>query len=325
MEISKFTLVGVLMLMAALPALLLPAEAFVTEKPEPLYITSFPDEPDINGILITVGIAVGHWFAGALPFPGLSAMINAVLNAWEPKPEDDYWSHVHTQVEEVCGTFINEQNIHQVEIYKNDLMTLLKQYERSQVVPSGSYPDKNTVADALTVSIITNRYLIEAAELPVSMSLHFMDIASIHIMVLKDAAESYTSEAGVSRWWVDLANELNHYSTYGRWLQEETVRWRDTQIECYFDGAKQGINKDRYDKYIIRDHVSNYEENCRQVHPDTPEHGSCYHFCDLYQMEINRDVTGWLNRNMEAVVVEWENLMLLADNMAEQASKKYNP
>ncbi|CAL4065459.1 unnamed protein product [Meganyctiphanes norvegica] len=295
MKVSKVTVgAGALLLLAALATVLLQADAYVTEGPSPQYITSFPDEPDIDGILITVGIAVGRWFAGALPYPGLSAIINAIINAWEPKPEDDYWSHVHTQVEELCGTFINEHNIQQVEIYKNDLMSLLKQYERSQVDPDGSYPDKNTIADALSTSIITNRYLIEAAELPVSMGLHFMDISSVHIMVLKDAAESYTSEAGVSRWWVDLANELDHYSTYGRWLQGETIRWRDTNIECYFDEADQSCldfewtGIDCYDEYTIRDHVSNYEEDCDQVHPDSPEDGSCHRFCDLYQMEVNR-------------------------------------
>lgn len=50
---------------------------------------------------------------------------------------------------------------------------------------STNYPDKNQQAIALDVSIITHRYLIEASTLPYSLILHFQDIASIHIVVLK--------------------------------------------------------------------------------------------------------------------------------------------
>lgn len=52
-------------------------------------------------------------------------------------------------------------------------------------VESSSYADKNTVANSLSTSIITNRFLVEAGERPQSMIIHFADIASIHILVLK--------------------------------------------------------------------------------------------------------------------------------------------
>ena len=41
------------------------------------------------------------------------------------------------------------------------------------------------MANSLSTSIMANRYLVEAVELPYSMMLHYSDIASIHIMVLK--------------------------------------------------------------------------------------------------------------------------------------------
>lgn len=50
---------------------------------------------------------------------------------------------------------------------------------------SNTYPDKNQQAAALSTSIITHRYLVEAALLPESMILHFEDISSIHVVVLK--------------------------------------------------------------------------------------------------------------------------------------------
>lgn len=50
---------------------------------------------------------------------------------------------------------------------------------------SNNYPDKNQQASALSTSIITHRYLVEAAVYPESMILHFEDISSIHALVLK--------------------------------------------------------------------------------------------------------------------------------------------
>lgn len=53
------------------------------------------------------------------------------------------------------------------------------------MVGDGTYPDKNVQADAITTSIISNRFLVEAALMPWSMTLYFVDIASMHILVLK--------------------------------------------------------------------------------------------------------------------------------------------
>lgn len=60
-----------------------------------------------------------------------------------------------------------------------------RRYERADVTSDGTYPDKNTVADAITTSIITNRFLVEAALMPWSMTIDFTDIAGVHILILK--------------------------------------------------------------------------------------------------------------------------------------------
>lgn len=66
-------------------------------------------------------------------------------------------------------------------------------------------------------------------------------------------AESYTLEGGeVSRWWVDLSRELAHYIEYGVWLEEETLRWRNTKIDCYFEEGIGGcLLSDCYDEYVV--------------------------------------------------------------------------
>lgn len=290
------------------------------------YVTSFPEEPDIDGMLVTVGIAVAKFLAGLVPYPTVSALLLAIINAWEPKPEDNYWEHVQENVEQVCGEFINQQNLQQVEVYKGDLISLLQKYERADVTSDGTYPDKNTVADSITTSIITNRFLVEAALMPWSMTIDFTDIAGVHILILKDAADSYSVEGEVSRWWVDLSNELDHYIEYGIWLEEETLRWRNTQIDCYFDEGVGGcVFSDCYDKYVITDHVRKYTESCLQVHPENGEEGTCSSFCDLYQSQVNRDDARWSHTYLGSVVDEWAALKLLADSMAEHASRYYNP
>ncbi|XP_037794774.1 uncharacterized protein LOC119590085 [Penaeus monodon] len=295
------------------------------------YVTSFPEEPDIDGTLITVGIAVAKFLAGLVPYPGVSALLLAIIHAWEPRPEDNYWEHVKDNVAQVCGDFVNEHNMAQVVVYKNDLLSLLKKYERAGVESDGTYPDKNTVADAITTSIISNRYLVEATEMPWSMSVDFTDIAGVHVLILKDVAEAYSEPGVVSRWWVDLSRELNHYIEYGTYLQAETMVWRDTKIECFFDEASGGclafewMGIDCYDEYVIKDHVSGYQEKCSQLHPDRPEDGSCVSFCPLYQRHVDQESARWIHHNMGIVVEEWAALKLQADEMAQQASRYYNP
>ncbi|XP_076056768.1 uncharacterized protein LOC143034510 isoform X2 [Oratosquilla oratoria] len=299
----------------------------VLAVPAASYVTSAPEKPDIDGTAITVGIAVAKWLAGLIPYPSVSVLVTDIITAFEPRPEDDYWSHVHEQVEKVCGQYINEHNIDQVLVYKNDLTALLSKYQRATTVSDGTYPDKNTVADAITTSIIANRYLVEATDMPWSMILHFVDISSAHIVVLKDAAESY-SELGVapSRWWVDLRDQLQHYIDYGLWLETQVVTWRNSQIECQFDGASGfclAFNwlVDCYDEYKVIDHVSSYVEDCDQLHAGDGAVGSCSSFCTMYQRALDRELATWLYKYVGSVIQEWEKLKMVADEMSSNASR----
>lgn len=71
----------------------------------------------------------------------------------------------------------------------------------------------------------------------------------------------------------------------------------------------------------ITDYVRDYTESCVQIHPDDGEVGACSTFCDLYQKQVDRDDARWRHTYLGSVVEEWANLKLLADAMAEQASR----
>ncbi|XP_018021128.1 uncharacterized protein LOC108677420 [Hyalella azteca] len=287
----------------------------VVAGPGDAYVTSYPEEPDIDGTLLTVGLTVGHWLAGALPYPGFSALLDALLYAWTPKPEDDYWEHIEQQVHDLCGNFVNQDNIDKVLVYKNDLMTMLRIYENSPVEGDGSYPTKNVQADAITSSIISNRYLVEASLMPWSMTLYFVDIASMHIIVLQDAAESYTfPDTAPSLWWRDLSTELAHYITYSRTLYDQTLQFRRDNIECYFDEGGST------DKYIITDHVTGLQDSCTQIHPGDGEVGSCASACQNFEDQVVRDLAAWYWDFVGYPASQWEQLRFKAELLAENAS-----
>ncbi|MDK2413582.1 hypothetical protein QHH03_31305, partial [Aphanizomenon sp. 202] len=64
---------------------------------------------------------------------------------------------------------------------------------------------------------------------------------------------------------------------------------------------------------------------CNQVHPDKPEDGSCASFCPLYQRHVDQESARWVYHNLGTVVEEWAALKIQADEMAQQASRYYNP
>lgn len=287
----------------------------MTSQRTEAYVTSFPQEPDIDGILLTVGLTVAQWLAGLIPYPGLSALLDALINAWTPKPEDDYWENIEAQVHQVCGEFVNQDNIDKVLVYKDDLISMLQIYERSPVVGDGSYPDKNVQADAITTSIISNRFLVEASLMPWSMTLYFVDIASMHILILKDVAESYSFPGEEpSLWWKDLSTELAHYTAYARQLREETVQFRKDNIECYFDEGN------KLDEYTITDHVTGEQETCVQSHPDEGEVGACSTACQNFESQMVRSLDRWYMDFVGSPAQEWDALRLLAEEMADMAS-----
>jgi len=280
--------------------------------PVDAYYTTYPEGP--NGILITVGLTIGHWFADLIPIPAISNLINAILWAWTPKPEDDYWEQVERQVNETCGEFINQDNIDKVLVYKNDVMDMLEIYARTPAETDGSYPDKNIQADAITTSIITNRYLIEGVIMPWSLTLYFVDIASIHLMILKDVAETYTFEGEApSLWWGDLSREVEHYDLYSQELFAETVQFRKDNIECYFEADN------KLDQYTVTDHVTGVVETCVQEHPSEGQEGSCASACQTFQDQVLRDFDHWYTTYVWSNVDEWRKVKATADDYYNQA------
>ncbi|XP_047494005.1 uncharacterized protein LOC125042417 [Penaeus chinensis] len=140
----------------------------------------------IDGRKTTIALAIAHQLIGLIPNETVQELLNTILAALNQE-EFDYWGQVKDEVMGLVGDYINVHNMHQVEVYQQDLQMLMDRYNQAPV-ESDSYPDKNQQAAALSTSIITHRYLVEAAELPESMILHFEDISSIHVVVLKVGA-----------------------------------------------------------------------------------------------------------------------------------------
>jgi len=286
-------------------------------QPADAYITAYPGQPDIDGILETVGLAIARWLADQIPIHQISDLINAILDAWVVHEHKvNYWENVENNVKETCGKFINQQNIDEVIQYKSDVQTMLETYKNSPVHGDGTYPDKNTQADAITTSIINKRYLVEAAVEPWSMSLHFVDIASVHIMILKDAAESYSfPNQKPSQWWQDVSNEIAHYDEYTEHLHNTTVGFRQNEILC---SIKKGFEDDTY---TMTDRVTGRTDKCVQKHNT----GSCSNACEMFQEETVVAYNKWYGSFVARPLAAWRVLKKKADSMASIASNKRNP
>jgi len=304
---------------ASLAAVCLVACSFT--RPAEAYVTAYPGQPDIDGILETVGLAIARWLADQIPIHQISDLINAILDAWVVHEHKvHYWENVENNVKQTCGKFINQQNIDDVMTYKADVQRMLDIYKRSPVHGDGSYPDKNTQADAITTSIISNRYLVEAAVEPWSLSLHFVDIASVHLMILKDAAKSYSlPNQPASQWWKDLSNEIDHYDEYSQHLYNTTVGFRQNEVVCSID---KGWEKDTI---TMTDRVSGKTDTCTQNHPKDGETGSCSQACQQFQDELINTFDKWYSSFIARPVGAWRVLKQEADTYAAVASSKRNP
>nr|XP_027219089.1 uncharacterized protein LOC113811520 [Penaeus vannamei] len=233
--------------------------------------------------------------------------------SWHPsslRPEEDidYFELIKEDVKRVVGDYIDQHNMHQLEIYKDDLGRLLPEVGFAPV-ESSTYPDKNTVANSLSTSIVANRFLVEAGERPQSMIIHYADIASIHILVLKDAADTYTKAGVVSRWWVDLNDQLDHYIDYGRRLQNSVVDWRNDMMTCTYEQSG------KYDSWTVQDDVAGTTDVCKQLQGTH----NCDDHCQVYQIHMNREVTTFIWNYMGKALREWEDLKVQASEMAAHA------
>lgn len=300
---------GILVISCSLAVLLLVTLTSVGSSPLP------EEEEIIDGKKTTIALAISHFLVGLIPNETVRDLLNTILAVFEQE-EFDYWGEVKEQVEELVGASINEHNMHQVEIYQADLETLLDRYNNAPVESDGTYPDKNQQAAALHASIITHRYLTEAAIYPESMILHFEDISSIHAVVLKDAAETYSFEGlPPSAWWIDLNDAMDHYITYGTDLRSSLATWRMDQVTC------EVITGNQFDEYIARDLVTGEVSKCLELH-DT---GSCANHCDLFQQHKQQALDMFMASKVNDVMLAWKELKKLAEENAEGASRFYDP
>jgi len=290
-------------------------------QPAEAYVTAYPGQPDIDGILETVGLAIARWLADQIPIHQISDLINAILDAWVVHEHKiHYWENVEDNVRQTCGKFINQQNLDDVLTYKADVQRMLDIYKRAPVHGDGSYPDKNTQADAITTSIIANRYLVEAAVEPWSLSLHFVDIASVHLMILKDAAKSYSfPNQPASQWWKDLSNEIEHYDEYSQHLYNATLGFRQNEVICSID---KGWTKDTF---TMTDRVTGKSDTCIQNHPKDGQTGSCSQACEQFQQELINSFDKWYSSFIARPVGAWRVLKKEADKNAAVAGSKRNP
>ncbi|XP_042868160.1 uncharacterized protein LOC122250672 [Penaeus japonicus] len=294
-----------------------------------LFATSSPvprEHEVIDGRKTTIALAIAHQLIGLVPNETVQELLNTILGALNQE-DFDYWGQVKDEVTALVGDYINAHNIHQVEVYQQDLQTLMDRYNQAPV-ESASYPDKNQQAAALSASIIAHRYLVEAAEMPESMMLHFEDISSIHVVVLKDVAETY-SLPGLppSRWWVDLDEELDHYIAYGKDLRIDLGNWRLDKVTCQKDYAGgsctswEWIGVECYDTFTARDEVTGEESTCTQVHGTE----DCETHCQVFRQHKEQEVTVFLSAKVNDVIAAWEELKEIAAANAANASRYYDP
>lgn len=270
------------------------------------------EEVTIDGINTTIGLASAYYLSGLLDASwNIMGKIVDVLLGSGQDGEVDYFEVIRTQVQQVVGDYIDAHNMDQLEVYKDSLGVLLQRYMDAPV-ESSTYPDKNTVANSLSTSIISNRFLVEAGERPQSMIIHFADIASIHILVLKDAADTYSDIDVTSQWWVDLDDQLDHYIDHGKRLQNEVVDWRNDMITCTKD------EDGKYEEWTIDDPVAKLTDTCKQLTGTA----SCDDHCQAYQISMNRDVSKFVWHYMGKALREWESLRLLSSIMANKALGK---
>ncbi|XP_071549152.1 uncharacterized protein [Panulirus ornatus] len=269
----------------------------------------------IDGKETTIGLAIAYHFRGIVTDTmEIFRMVLAILHPATPGSDDqDYFHLIEENVERVVGDYVDHHNMAQLVVYKDSLGSLLQRYMEAPVT-SAIYPDKNTIANSLSTSIIANRFLVEAGERPQSMIIHYADLASIHLLVLKDAAETYTTWwAGVSRWWIDLNIQLDHYISYGHDLQNTIVDWRNDMLDCTYDeGGK-------YDVWTVVDRVEGITDICRQLHGTN----TCDNHCQAYQVNMNRKVSQFVWEYMGKALAEWEGLKVKATQMAAHATRYY--
>jgi len=240
-------------------------------------------------------------------------------------PEFDYWGNVQAEVEALVGDWINAHNMHQIEAYERDLETLMLRYVEAPA-ESATYADKNQQAAALSTSIIAHRYLVTSGDLRFSLILHFEDIASQHVAVLTDAAETYSTDAKPSQWWVDVDAELGGYLEYLETSEQEFRDFRMGQIECYEQYNQCGRTAEQrkktcYDIFTITDGVTGESSECKQLAGS----GECADHCETYRQHREQEIDAFVKDKVRPVEKSWKDLQAYAQTFTPTASRYYTP
>jgi len=274
----------------------------------------------IDGINNTVGLTLDGFFHGNIT-EIFEEIIEWIAKAIDPPPtaDIDYFKVIALNVRNVVGEYVNEHNMDQILHYKGDLADLITRYAKC---PNSStiYADKNTCANSFHTNMQANRFLIEAVEFPDSMMLHYADIASLDIAVLRDAALTYTTTTSTSYWWVDLDDQLEHYISFGTNLTTTLVTWRNDMVDCDVKKCEwlgaAGPELQCYDVYTIHDKVSGIQDICKAVHG--VDH-SCDDACDKYKVEMNKTVQDFIEHYLGKVMDGWKDMKKVSEVMAEKA------
>jgi len=271
----------------------------------------------IDGITNTVATALKKFFDKEIPVI-FKEIIQWITNAINPPPDSEinYFAVIALNVRNLVGLYVNQHNMDQILHYRGDLADLLQRYANAPV-QSQTYPDKNTIANSLSTAIISNRFLIEAVEYPESMTLHYADIASLHIAVLHNAATTYSTSQKTSAWWVDLDNQLAHYIDFGKNLTASVVEWRNGMVSCSSSKCaeeRQDVST-CYNTYTVTDRVTQKIDTCKAISGDN----SCDNTCQDYKTEMNNDVNKFVFRYLGDPMSGWETLKVTADQMAQKA------
>lgn len=279
----------------------------------------------IDGKERTIAQATAAQIDGTEVVLSFAELIFSIIQAFNEE-EFDYWGNVREEVEALVGSFINEHNMNQVEAFQSDLETLLVRYLNAPE-QSTDYPDKNKQASALSMAIISHRYLVMSGDMRYSLVLHFEDIASMHIVVLKDAAETYSTAEAASQWWVDLDEELEDYISYSATITQELEQFRMGMITCSVEAdqcrANNGENLQKvcYDVYTVTDGVTGEESICKQLAGAT----DCTSHCETYAARRQAELDHFEGDKVAAVTDIWGKLKEISAEMAANASPYYEP
>jgi len=278
----------------------------------------------IDGTDTTIALGAIDSIDPSVIIQKLISLVKAIIAALKA-PKFDYWGNVKMDVELLVGSYINNHSISQVEHFSHDLQTLLLHYAEAPV-NSSTYPDKDKQAAVLNMAILSTRNVVMSGDLKYSLILHFEDIASMHLAVLKDAAETYSTQTKPSRWYVDLNNTLEDYITYVKNTTAELSTFRMNAIKCVTHKcnpsltAEDNVERTCYDVYDIYDYVTGHKDECKSL----PDRTDCANACSDYKVHIQQQLDNFTSEKITPVQNSWENLFNFTKNIAPKASKFYN-